>query len=76
MLLPCMTLTPALTYAAVVGSPIKGALLMLAFSLGTLPTMLSVSLAPMHVYRGLSLKYTKPLTGSFLIMTGIITLLR
>ena len=76
VLLPCMTLTPALTCAAVVGSPIKGALLMLAFSLGTLPTMLSVSLAPMHVYRGLSLKYTKPLTGSFLIMTGIITLLR
>ncbi len=76
VLLPCMTLTPALTCAAMMGSTTKGALLMFAFSLGTLPIMLSVSLAPMHVYRGISLKYAKPLTGSFLIMTGIITLLR
>ena len=76
ILLPCMTLTPALACAAMTASPLKGSLLMFAFALGTLPTMLSVSLLPMYVYRRFSYKNAKYAVSVFLIAAGLITFVR
>lgn len=74
--LPCMTLTPALTAAAGTADPIKGSLYMLAFALGTLPVMLGATYVPLLIYRKVPDFVGKVAVVVFLLLTGIITLMR
>lgn len=76
VLLPCMTLTPALTAAAASGTTLNGAMIMLAFALGTWPTMLFASIVPNLIgMNGLG-KRAQKIAAIFLLLAGIITILR
>lgn len=75
--LPCMTLSPALAFAAGCQSPSKGALLMLAFFIGTLPSMLGLGLIPQKKLALFRLpKVLTQVAYVFLCMAGVITIAR
>lgn len=76
VLLPCMTLTPALANAAATGSSVQGALLMFAFFLGTVPVMLFAPAVPNALLRIVPVRFAQPLSAVFLFLTGLITFLR
>lgn len=76
VLLPCMTLTPALAMAAASQSALFGFLFMAAFGIGTIPIMLAATNVPLVIYRKLSPKMTQWLVGLFLLVAGIITFFR
>lgn len=74
--LPCMTLTPALAAAAGTGSSVKGLLYMAAFALGTVPVMLGATYVPLVIYRKIPEKMARWLVVIFLLLAGIITIIR
>ena len=76
VVLPCMTLTPALSASAATGSALKGTLYMLAFGLGTLPVMLGATYVPLVIYRKIPEKLAAVLVVVFILVTGIITFIR
>ena len=76
VLLPCMTLTPALSAAAGTADPLKGLLYMCAFALGTLPMMLGATYVPLIIYRRIPENLAKWLVVIFLLLTGFITFIR
>lgn len=76
VLLPCMTLTPALGIAAASQSAVYGFFFMTAFALGTIPIMLAATNVPLVIYRKVSPSLTRWFVGSFLLVAGIITLIR
>lgn len=72
-LLPCGLVYSVLLTASAAGSPVSGAAVMLAFGLGTLPSMLGMSLAAPALASLLSDKWTKKLMGAALIMLAVLS---
>ncbi len=74
--LPCMTLTPVLALAATSQSSIKGALLLLAFGLGTVPVMLGATYVPLIISRKMPPFLLSWFVVLFLLAAGIVTIIR
>ncbi len=74
--LPCMTLSPALAFAAGTKSAWQATIMMLAFYLGTLPAMLSATSVPVLIGRRLPAWANRYGVAIFLLIAGIITLMR
>ena len=72
-LLPCGLVYSVLLTASAAGSAISGAFIMLAFGLGTLPSMLGMSLAAPSLAAILSDKWTKKLMGAALILLAMLS---
>jgi sulfite exporter TauE/SafE len=75
--IPCGMVYAALPLALVAGGALPGALVMLAFGLGTLPNMLAVDVAVHgigragHAGAARSLAWVKPLAGAVIVVFGI-----
>lgn len=74
--LPCMTLTPAFVAAANATTSWEGAGIMLAFYLGTIPVMISVPALAGATFRHLNIVILEQISGLFLVIAAVITLLR
>lgn len=74
--LPCMTLSPALAFAATTGSAFQGFLFMFAFALGTLPMMAAATNVPLMFYRRLPHLVVRAVPSVFLLLAGMITIYR
>jgi len=72
-LLPCGLVYSVLLTASAAGSAISGAFVMMAFGLGTLPSMLGMSLAAPTLAAMLSDKWTKKLMGAALILLAVLS---
>ena len=72
-LLPCGLVYTVLLTAAAAGSPIGGSLVMLAFGLGTLPSMLGMSMAAPALAAVLSDQWTRRLLGVALILLAVLS---
>jgi len=72
-LLPCGLVYSVLLTASAASSPVAGALVMLAFGVGTLPSMLGMSLAAPALAAVLSDKWTRKLMGAALILLAILS---
>lgn len=72
-LLPCGLVYSVLLTASAAGSALSGATVMLAFGLGTLPSMLGMSLAAPTLAALLSDKWTRKLMGAALIFLAILS---
>lgn len=72
-LLPCGLVYSVLLTAAAAGSPISGATVMLAFGVGTLPSMMGMSLAAPALAALLSDKWTRKLMGAALILLAVLS---
>jgi len=72
-LLPCGLVYSVLLTASATGSAVSGALVMFAFGVGTLPSMLGMSLAAPALAAMLSDKWTKKLMGAALIFLAVLS---
>ena len=72
-LLPCGLVYSVLLTASAAGSPVSGALVMFAFGVGTLPSMLGMSLAAPTLAVVLSDKWTRKLMGAALIFLAVLS---
>ena len=72
--LPCGLVYSTLSWAAVSGSANNGALIMMAFGLGTLPAMFLVGLGAQIFKSWLNHKITKNISGLLLLAYGIHTI--
>jgi len=72
-LLPCGMVYSVLLTASAAGSSISGASVMFAFGVGTLPSMLGMSLAAPSIAALLSDSWTKKLTGVALIFLAVMS---
>jgi len=72
-LLPCGLVYSVLLTAAAAGSAVSGAAVMLAFGVGTLPSMLGMSLAAPALAAMLNDKWTKKLMGAALILLAVLS---
>ena len=72
-LLPCGLVYSVLLTASAAGSPVSGGAVMLAFGVGTLPSMLGMSLAAPALAALLNDKWTKKLMGAALIMLAVLS---
>jgi len=72
-LLPCGLVYSVILTASAAGSPVSGALVMLAFGAGTLPAMLGMSLAAPTLAALLSDRWTKKLMGAALIVLAVLS---
>lgn len=72
-LLPCGMVYSVLLTASAAGSSISGASVMFAFGVGTLPSMLGMSLAAPSIAALLSDSWTKKLTGAALIFLAVMS---
>jgi len=72
-LLPCGLVYSVLLTAAVAGSPVVGALVMLAFGAGTLPSMLGMSLTAPVLAAFLSDRWVRKLMGAALVLLAILS---
>ena len=72
-LLPCGLVYSVILTASAAGSSISGAAVMLAFGVGTLPSMLGMSLAAPALAAMLGDKWTKKLMGAALILLAVIS---
>ena len=75
--IPCGMVYAALPLALVAGGPLQGALVMLAFGLGTLPNMLTVDVAVHGIGRAgrtgatRPLGWIRPLAGVVIVVFGL-----
>ena len=72
-LLPCGLVYSVLLTASAAGSPVSGALVMLAFGVGTFPAMLGMSLAAPALASLLNDRWTKKLMGVALIFLAVLS---
>jgi sulfite exporter TauE/SafE len=72
-LLPCGLVYSVLLTASAAGSALSGAAVMLAFGLGTLPSMLGMSLAAPTLAALLSDKWTRKLMGAALVFLAVLS---
>jgi sulfite exporter TauE/SafE len=72
-LLPCGLVYSVLLTASAAGSPVSGATVMLAFGLGTLPSMLGISLAAPTLAALLSDNWTRKLMGAALVLLAVLS---
>ena len=73
-LLPCGLVYSVLLTSAATGHAGAGALVMLAFGAGTLPSMLGMSMAAPMLSRLLADKWTKKLMGAALVLLALLSL--
>jgi len=72
-LLPCGLVYSILLTAAASGSPVSGAGVMLAFGLGTLPSMLAMSLAAPALTTFLSDQWARKFIGAAMILLAVLS---
>lgn len=72
-LLPCGLVYSVLLTASATGSPVLGASVMLAFGMGTLPSMLGMSLFAPALAAILNEKWTRKLMGAALILLAVLS---
>ena len=72
-LLPCGLVYSVILTASAAGSPVSGAAVMLAFGVGTLPSMLGMSLAAPTLAAMLSDRWTRKLMGAALILLAVLS---
>jgi len=72
-LLPCGLVYSVLLTASAAGNPISGALVMLAFGIGTFPAMFGMSVAAPALAALLSDRWTKKLMGAALIFLAVLS---
>ena len=72
-LLPCGLVYSILLTAAAAGTPISGAIVMFTFGLGTLPSMLGMSLAAPALSGLLSDRWTRRLMGAAMVLLAILS---
>lgn len=72
-LLPCGLVYSVLLTASASGSAVSGATVMLVFGLGTIPSMLGMSLAAPALAAMLNDRWTKKLMGAALILLAVIS---
>lgn len=70
-LLPCGLIYSMLMFAALSADPGRGALIMLAFGVGTLPSMLSTSLLAARVQASLSRPAARIVSGTLMVCFGV-----
>ena len=73
--LPCGLVYSVLAWALTVGSPAGGALLMLAFGLGTLPMLLTLGAAADRLLRWRRSPLVRQVAGVVVILFGVLTFL-
>lgn len=69
-LLPCGLLYPAYSLALATGDPLSGGLVMLAFSLGTYPSLFSLGWVGARIWQRFSGRTLNIILGSLLFITG------
>lgn len=74
--LPCGLVYSVLVAALATGQPVHGALLMLAFGLGTLPALLAMGMAAIKLKTFLQTLWVRRLSGLLIIAFGLSGLLR
>jgi len=72
-LLPCGLVYSVLLTASAASTPVSGAMVMLAFGVGTLPSMLGMSMAAPALAAMLSDKWTRKLMGAALILLAVLS---
>lgn len=72
--LPCGLVYSVLIWALSAGSMAQGGLLMLAFGLGTLPLMLTISLSATHWFRRLQHPAVRRVAGALVMAYGMVLL--
>ena len=72
-LLPCGLVYTVLLTAAAAGTPTGGSLVMIAFGLGTLPSMLGMSLAAPALAAFLTDQWTRRLLGAAMILLAVLS---
>lgn len=68
--LPCGLVYSMLAFAAASGDALNGAMIMGAFGLGTLPSMLTSSLLASHIQRLLAQRWPRLISGALLVLFG------
>lgn len=74
--LPCGLVYSVLVAAVATGSPVQGGLLMLAFGLGTLPTLLAMGMAAVRLKKLLQNLWFRRLSGLLIAGFGLLALYR
>ncbi|MCB4809784.1 sulfite exporter TauE/SafE family protein [Methylovorus menthalis] len=74
--LPCGLVYSVLVAALAAGSALQGGLLMLAFGLGTLPTLLAMGMAAVRLKKVLQQGWLRRLSGFAVILFGLLGLYR
>jgi len=69
--LPCGMVYSALTWSAVQGEPLRGALLMAAFGMGTIPSVLLVGAFSRQLGSIIQARITRNLAGLLIMMLGL-----
>ncbi|WP_144207853.1 sulfite exporter TauE/SafE family protein [Shewanella donghaensis] len=72
--LPCGLVYSTLTWSVATGDMLNGALIMLAFGLGTLPALLSAGLAAKKLAHWVQKKQVRLISGIFIVVFGIQTI--
>jgi len=74
--LPCGLVYSVLVWAISAGGILEGALLMLAFALGTLPNLLLMGVAASQLQRFVQRTWVRQLAGSLIFIYGVLLMLR
>ncbi len=74
--LPCGLVYSVLVWSISTTDPVAGGLLMLAFGLGTLPTLVTLGVMASFVSRYVQNQNTRRLAGALVILFGVIQLIR
>ena len=74
--LPCGLVYSMLVWSIATTDPVAGGLLMLAFGLGTLPTLMTLGVMASFVSRYIQNQNTRRVAGALVILFGVIQLLR
>ncbi|MCB5190696.1 sulfite exporter TauE/SafE family protein [Methylobacillus arboreus] len=74
--LPCGLVYSVLIAALATGHPVQGGLLMLAFGLGTLPTLLAMGMAAVRLKAWLQQIWIRRVSGVLVLLFGVVGLLR
>lgn len=74
--LPCGLVYSVLIAALATGSPAQGGLLMLAFGIGTLPTLLAMGMAAVRLKAWLQRLWVRRVSGLAVLLFGVLGLMR
>lgn len=74
--LPCGLVYSVLIAALATGSPVQGGLLMLAFGMGTLPTLLAMGMAAVRLKAWLQQLWIRRISGLTVLLFGVLGLVR
>ena len=74
--LPCGLVYSVLVAAIATGDPLKGASLMLAFGLGTLPALMAMGMAAVRLKRWLQDPWVRRISGLTVLAFGVVGLVR